>query len=240
MNYHFNLIFVIFFLVISNSNQQKLTPVKFTSTPTKIDPNNWTVMLNHKVECKGWRLLKNFIMRKNNTHFWYEYECYTTTPEGDAVMTDFSWVIKDVTKRTYSNSITNLKDMKLNCYVDYGMSSFQLFTEDKYFRWKSRCIRIKPSYVGSLTKSKKTTSSQKGNYKTIDALANILVGVNDKETDTDIAYPLRGFQVHVDTKKSSSEPTVSFIYSYSKVRNMKTVKESFAKKFEELRKKNTN
>ena len=242
MKSHFNFLFIVLFLLISKSNPQKLETIKYTSTPTKINTNNWTEMLNHHVKCENWGILKNFIMKKNNTHFWYEYECYATknNPEGDAIMKNFMWIIIDVTKRTYSNSITNFKGMTLNCFVDYGMVGFFLYTEEGYFRWKSTCIRIKPSYVGSLDKTGKTTKSQTGNYKTIDALANILVGNTDEETETDIAYPLRGFKVNVDTSKSSSNPSVSFKYSYSKVRNMKTVKESFAKKFEELRKKNTD
>ena len=242
MKSHFNFLFIVLFLLISKSNPQKLDPVTYTSTPTKINTNNWTEMLNHKVECENKGLLKNFIMLKNNTHFWYQYQCYATKkdPEGDAIMKDGMIIIRDVTKRPYSNSITNLHRMHLNCFVDFGMIGFHLFTEEGYFRWKEQCIRIKPSYVGSLEKAYRLSNSQTGYYKTIDAWTNILVGVSDKETETDIAYPLRGFTVNVDTSKSSSYPTVTFKYSYSKIRNMKTVKESFAKKFEELRKKNTN
>ena len=237
--YSLYIIQIIFFVLISNSKQEVLEPYSYTSTPKKITTGSWTDLLSYQIQCENSGVLKNFVLKKNSTHFWYEYQCYaskkSSNPDGEPIIKNLVWVYLDKTNKKYSTDISSLNNIKTKCFVDYGMKGFQIYTEKDKLVTKAICVRVKPSYVSTLSKK---TDSRSANSKSIDTLVNTFVGRKDKETETDIAFALRGFQYKVDTSSSSSTPTVSLVYSYSKIRNMKALKQSYAKKFEELRKKN--
>ena len=71
------------------------------------------------------------------------------------------------------------------------------------------------------------------------SLDGIVVGSQETEDDENIAYPLRGFIYNVDTTSSEEKPTVSYLYGYSILRNMKNEYENSKQTFKALRKNNT-
>ena len=97
------------------------------------------------------------------------------------------------------------------------------------------CHGLKTTYTSQLTYY---SEGKTCGYNSFDALFDVVVGSQEKENDVDIGYPLRGFKYVVDTSKNAYNPTVYYVYSYSKLRNMKVVLEDYKKRFEELRKNN--
>ena len=73
----------------------------------------------------------------------------------------------------------------------------------------------------------------------MDGLVDIVVGSQEIEDDENIAYPLRGFKYNVDTTSCEEKPTVSYLYGYSILRNMKKEYESAKQTLKALRKNNT-
>ena len=67
---------------------------------------------------------------------------------------------------------------------------------------------------------------------TVNPLVNMIVGKTDRETNDVIGYPLRGFQFQY------SSYTFSYKYSWGKLRNMKTVLDSYKNKAKQLRDSN--
>lgn len=205
----------------------------------KIEKNNWQDLLDAQVSCPHSGVFKNFIIRKNTTHYWFEYQCYSSVSD--------SWdygeaVIKQVTlKSTYdwksfkkTDYISSLNDKEVSCTADYALNSFQLSLGNGLTRL-CYCKGVKPSSVTTMTvETKKKAASR----TTMDALFDVLVGRTDKENDVDVGFPLRGFKFVVESS-SSSNPNVYFKYSYAILRNMKELRDSYKQRFEQLRNGNT-
>jgi len=237
MKYYLCLSLNIIIALISNSSQQKLTPKSYKSTPKKINTGTWSDLLDYKVECPDNGVFKNFVLKKNDTYFWYEYKCYPYSNAGGEP------IIKEPTLNLYddngskqiTSSIKCLNSYEMVCWVDYGLKSFKLYSKNGILNKELYCNGIKPSYVSTVTVK---TNTKTENHESLAALVDILVGKEDTETDTDIGFPLRGFKYVIDTSSSSTKPTIYILYSYSKLRNMKSVLDSYTNRFVEIKKKN--
>ena len=231
---------ILFFLVFIYTNQQKLSLKSYSTDHYQINTGTWADLLNVKVECPNNGVLKNFILQRQGNEFWYDIQCYSTESPYEDIG---SAIIKQVTLNNnyYYNTVpsTNLRSInnfEVNCWVDYGLKSFQLYIYNNALKRNAICHGLKTTYC---TKLIVETEHRIGYYNSFDSLAGVLVGRTDQETDDVIGYPLRGFKYVVDTSSNYYYPTVYYVYAYAKLRNMKNVYEEYAKKFDQQRKSNT-
>ena len=131
--------------------------------------------------------------------------------------------------------IESLNDYEINCDVDYGLRGFEISVSDDCFKTIVYCNALKATYTSKLTFQ--TSPKYSGSFN-IDGFFDVLVGRTDQENDVDIGYPLRGFKFVVYPSRDRRDPTVCFLYGYSKLKNMAVVADAYKKKFEEIR--NTN
>ena len=202
--------------------------------------NNWYDLLNVEVACPNRGVFKNFIIQRNSTHYWFKYQCYSAVKEesdyGESVIkqvtltTDFQW-----TNYNINNYITSLNGFEISCWPDYSLKSFVLFYYNGLKR-NALCHGAKASYTTTVTIE---TEKKSASRTTMDGLFDIMVGRTDQETDVNVGFPLRGFKFVIDSSKSRDNPTVYFNYSYSVLRNMKVVRDSYKARFEQLRNSNT-
>jgi len=226
-------------VLIAYSENQKLDLTDHKSSPVKISTGSWMDLLGYKLECPNNGILKNFVLRKNKSEFWYEFQCYSSKQSG----TDTGEpIIKCVTSYNYNyhnkkptSNIQTLNNFNANCYVDWGLSAFSLNKEKDSIKVTPVCHALK---ISSASTSSVKTNVKTANSNSIDSLTDIFVGRTDKETNTDIGFPLRGFKIVVDTTKSTTKPDVYILYSYTKLRNMEVVRNSYIKQMENFRNKN--
>lgn len=224
---------IIFFLV----NLQTLTLKTYTTASFKAP--DWRYLLNRTIECPNNGVFKYFVLRKASTsgYYYWEYQCYSSTSSssdyGEPILKDIKY------SNTFTHSISiyypvHLVDLRggtFCCAVDYGLNSFRFTTENRGFTIKSlySCVGIKTSYLSKLDVQ---TSTYNGGYLTVNPLVNMIVGKTDRETNDVIGYPLRGFQFQYNSG------TFSYKYSWGKLRNMKTVLDSYKNKAKQLRDSN--
>ena len=237
--YYFQLVFIII-LSINYSTQQVLSLKKHETEHFPIKTGGWKDLIGVTVGCPNGGVLKNFILRKNTTHFWYEYQCYSSlkssSDEGEPIIkTQVLIFLYEYKVPTIKDSISILDTFHIPCSIDYGVTSFYIYT-DNSIRSRTNSKMLKPIYT---TQYKFVTDKVTAPANTMDGLANILVGSTDVEDDINIAYVLRGFKIIVDTSKSKENPTVSYKYGISVLRNMKAVKEKYKEGFKNLRNGNT-
>lgn len=230
---------LILIINICHSNQQYLTLSSYETEHFSIDTGTWKDLLGKTVECPNRGVLKNFVLRKDDSSFWYEYQCYSSESSSSDVGEP---IIKSLTlESTYKYSITiqenirTLSDYPVECSVDYGLTSFKLYSDNGLNRL-AVCHGLKAK---STTKTEIKTSTVSALAIKMDGLVGITVGSTATEDNDNIAYPLRGFKYNIDVSSSKEKPTVSYYYSYSILRNMKTEYESAKSTFESLRNSNT-
>ena len=129
-----------------------------------------------------------------------------------------------------------MTDYPVECWIDYGLSSFKLYSDNGVLRRDAVCHGLKAK---SSTKIEFKTATVTALATKIDGLVGITVGSTAKETNSNIAYPLRGFKYNIDVSSSKEKPTVSYIYGYSILKNMKELKQNAKAAFAQLRNSNT-
>ena len=230
-------LFLLIIIAINYTTQQYLSLKKFETEHYKIQTGTWRDLIGVLVECPNKGVMKNFILKKDSTYFWYEFYCYSSDKdeidEGEPIIKNGG----TLTSRYYvttsiKDNISMLNNYPFSCWVDNGLTSFQLTYDSGTLTAIAHCKKIKSLYV---TKYDFQTTKVTASATTMDGLANILVGSTDAEDDENIAYPLRGFKIIVDTSKSKDNPTISYKYGYSSVRNMKTVLHQYQENFKKLR-----
>ena len=233
------LLFMILIIIINQSNQQYLSLTSHSTNRIQISTGTWKDLLEVKVECPNRGVLKNFVLRKDSTHFWYDFQCYSSRSnsidEGEPIIKGLA--LSSTYKYTISiqENIRTLSDYPVECWVDYGLASFKLYNDNGLKR-DATCYGLKAKYTSKI--EIKTATVQALATK-IDGLVGITVGSTETETDENIAYPLRGFKYNIDISGSREKPTVSYYYGYSILKNMKKLKENAKQSFENLRNGNT-
>ena len=233
------LLFMILIIIINQSNQQYLSLTSHSTNRIQISTGTWKDLLEVKVECPNRGVLKNFVLRKDSTHFWYDFQCYSSRSnsidEGEPIIKGLA--LSSTYKYTISiqENIRTLSDYPVECWVDYGLASFKLYNDNGLKR-DATCYGLKAKYTSKI--EIKTATVQALATK-IDGLVGITVGSTETETDENIAYPLRGFKYNIDISGSREKPTVSYYYGYSILKNMKKLKENAKQSFENIRNGNT-
>ena len=233
------LFMILIIIIINQSNQQYLSLTSHSTNRIQISTGTWKDLLEVKVECPNRGVLKNFVLRKDSTHFWYDFQCYSSRSnsidEGEPIIKGLA--LSSTYKYTISiqENIRTLSDYPVECWVDYGLASFKLYNDNGLKR-DATCYGLKAKYTSKI--EIKTATVQALATK-IDGLVGITVGRTETETDENIAYPLRGFKYNIDISGSREKPTVSYYYGYSILKNMKKLKENAKQSFENLRNGNT-
>ena len=240
MKYNIFIQLLLFFIIFTFVQGQKLNLTYHKSQVYPFRTRSWTDLLNVVVECPNRGVIKNFILKKDAYSFWYEFYCYSAVE----LVNDYGEpIIKVLYGTNYVNSqsffvqqsIKTLNDFTLQCSVDYGLNTFGIYQKLNKLERNAYCHGLKTSFTSTL---KYETTKKSCSYNSFDALFDVVVGSTATENDVDIGYPLRGFKYVVDSSRSSMYPTVYYVYSYSKLRNMKVVLDNYKKRFEELRKNN--
>ena len=240
MNFRTYLQIAIFFIIFIYSKEQKLSLETYTTKKYKFYYNSYYDLFNVQVECPNMGVMKNFVLRRDTYSFWYEFQCYSSLSEevdyGEPIIKGLTLTTSREWQANYINSEINyLNNYPVDCWVDYALNSFALYFSNGLKRLTS-CKGIKPSFTSQVNVK---TVSKTCDYRTFDCLFDIKVGRTDEENDVDIGYPLRGFKYIVDSSRNNYYPTVYILYSYSKLRNMQIVKDSYKQRFEQLRNSNT-
>ena len=234
------LLLLILIIIVNQSNQQYLNLKSYSTNKVALTTGTWKDILGTKVECPKNGVLKNFVLRKDDSYFWYEFQCYSSVyssiDEGEPIIKGLS--LSSTYKYTISiqENIRTLTDYPVECWIDYGLSSFKLYSDNGVLRRDAVCHGLKAK---SSTKSEFKTATVTALATKIDGLVGITVGSTAKETNSNIAYPLRGFKYNIDVSSSKEKPTVSYIYGYSILKNMKELKQNAKAAFAQLRNSNT-
>ena len=236
--------FLSILIIITNiyqSNQNYLYLTNYTTEHYPIVTGSWKDLIGTLVECPDGGKLKNFVLRKNSSEFWYEYQCYYSKefkdPRHSNIMVYCPSFITYKESYAIKENIEFLNDFSAYCPLDFGLISFNLTNDSKgNLIEKLLCCPLKPKYS---TKVEIQTKEGTANATSLDGLVDIVVGSQETEDDENIAYPLRGFIYKVNTTSSKEKPTVSYLYGYSILRNMKKEYESAKQTFENLRNNNT-
>ena len=92
------IILIVFHLIIEVSSIVNFKDYKSNANP--LSTNTYNDLLDIKVECQSKGALKNFAIRTNSTHVWYDYNCYSS-------LTDANEYDESILKGLYiSNSLT--------------------------------------------------------------------------------------------------------------------------------------
>ena len=231
----------ILIMIIQHSHHSSYLTLTYHETD-KYDLNTgtWKDLLGVKVECPNGGIIKNFTLRKDSSYLWYEFWCYSSespySDEGEPIIKGLT--LRSTYKYTVNiqENIRTLSGYPVECWVDYGLMSFELYNDNGILRREAICHGLKSKFS---TKVEIQTETGTARATTIDGLIGITVGSQATEDDDNIAYPLRGFQYKIDTSSSNERPTVSYLYAYSILRNMKIVKQKAQATFENLRNSNT-
>ena len=240
MKLNAGLLLVLFLSFINISNQQYLSLDTYTTSKYAINTGTWKDLLGVVVECPHGGILKNFVLRKDSSNFWYEFQCYSSqidkSDEGEPIIKGLTLYSTYRYTITIQENIRTLSNYPVECWVDYGLMKFYLYNDNGVLRREAVCHGLKSSFS---TKVEIKTSTKTALATVMDGLVDIVVGSTATEDDTNIAYPLRGFKYNIDTSSSKEKPTVSYIYAYSILRNMRDVKQYYKEAFEALRNGNT-
>ena len=233
--------FLIIFIFFINTKTQKLDLDTYYTDKLPLRYYNYFDLLNVKVACPGRGVLKNFVLRKDDSnYFWYEYQCYSSLSEevdyGEPIIKGLTLTSNRTLSSSYRiySDLNFLNNFSIDCWADYGLNSFKIF-KNNVLQSNTICKGTKPSYTTPINIA---TESKKCYYNSIDCLFDVRVGVTDEENDVDIGYPLRGFK-YVVQSSGSNNVIAYYLFSYSKLRNMKIVRDSYQQRFEQLRNSNT-
>ena len=234
------LFFVIILILIDYSNQQYLSLKTYETNHYQVNTGTWKDLLGVVVECPHGGVIKNFVLRKKNGYFWYEFQCYSSLDdqwdEGEPIIKGLTLYSTYRYSITIQENIRTLNQYPVECWIDYGLMAFYLYNDNGILRREAICHGLKSRYS---TKMEIASSTRTALATVIDGLVDIVVGSTATEDNTNIAYPLRGFKYNIDASASREKPTVGYIYAYSILRNMKEVKQYYKETFENLRNGNT-
>ena len=228
-------------MVIKQSNQSSyLSLTHHETNKYYLYTETWKDLLGITVECPNGGIIKNFVLKKEGSYIWYDFWCYSSespySDEGEPIIKGLTLVSTYKYTVNINENIRTLSNYPVECWVDYGLMSFQLLNDNGVLRREALCHGLKSKYG---TKINIQTSTITARATSIDGLVGIIVGSTAEENDDNIAYPLRGFRFKIDTSSNVDRPTVSYEYGYSILRNMKVVKQNAKATFENLRNSNT-
>ena len=213
------LLIIIIFVNYSSQNYLKLTTHKTQNF--RIQYDSWQDLIGKKVECPNRGVLKNFIIKTSGNQFWYEYQCYSSTnngvDEGEPIIKDSVYTHHYRYSASFNNDIYQYNKLPISCEVDYGLNAFQMNRETtKVLRLDFNCKGLKPHTTTKIEIRSPTKCYCNNSLK---SLADIRVGPTNGETNTNIAYVLRGFKF--DMYSSYCGKTARFLYGYSIIRDMR-------------------
>lgn len=231
-------IFIIFYVLIEVSSVIHLQ--NYDSPANPLNTGGYLDILEIPVKCKNKGVIKNFELRKNSTHAWYNYNCYSSLTEANEYDESILKALNSSYTKTFkykiSESIESLKRINFVCPVDYALNQFLLYKNEKeYLVMEYTCIGVKSSYQ---TKDNSiASSSSEGNPLTLDPLIGLTCGDNTIETENFPGTPLKGFEI--STLLQSGRITVTYKYSYHKLRSIELEKKQWAEQTKLLRESNT-
>ena len=231
---------IIFFFICEYIKTQVLSLTTEILGNKTIVYNNWRDLIGMEVRCPNRGIIKNFALKQNGNQIYFETQCYSslkdTIDEGEPIIKSLSLTSNYYYLAKIQDSIKYLHQLNVHCWVDYALGGFKFFQTGDYLNRTNWCQGIKAS---SSTKIDQKTKIVAGSRYSLTPLLNTVVGSTQEETEIDIGFPLRSFRFMVDTSKSGYNPDVYFLYSYSKLKNMKKLKQDAQEKMAALRKKNT-
>lgn len=227
------LLIIIIFVNYSSQNYLKLTTHKTQNF--RIQYNSWQDLIGKKVECPNRGVLKNFIIKTSGNQFWYEYQCYSSTnngvDEGEPIIKDSVYTHHHRYSASFNNDIYQYNNLPISCEVDYGLNAFQMNRETtKVLRLDFNCKGLKPHTTTKINIQSPTKSNCDNSLK---SLADIRVGPTNGETNTNIAYVLRGFKF--DMYYYRGKKTARFLYGYSTIRDMRVSARNYRDTFQRLK-----
>ena len=242
MKYYAFLSLFILIIVIKLSNQAPLNLKQYSTKKYKMATRSWTDLIGISVACPNNGVLKNFVLRADFSAktLWYDYSCYSSLSSAADIGEP---VVKGLTLHsTYSKGfyikntdIRNINDYPVECWVDYGLVSFQLYNDRNYIlRREAVCHGLKSKYSTSMNVN---TGYKVSYYSYLDGLVGTVVGSTAKENNQNVAYPLRGFRYKIINNGGSVK--VGYVYAYSILRDMKAVYDNAKASFQRLRNGNT-
>ena len=231
-------ILVAFHLIIEVSSIVNFKVYK--SKEKELSTNTYNDFLDIEVICQYSGALKNFVIRTNSTHVWFDYDCYSSLTEAneydESILKGLSSSDSLTFKYESTDSLQSLSKINFICPVDYALNGFK-FSKDsnQYLVVDYKCVGVK-SFYQSPTNEVSTDSSE-GPSNTLAALIGITCGDNTIETDEIPGTPLKGFKFQITS--SSNNVKIQYVYSYYKLRSIELEKKEWAAKTKELRDSNT-
>lgn len=234
-----NFLFLSIIIIFVNYSAQKYLTLTTHKSNRFTSNNGAQDLIGKRVECPNRGVLKNFVLKKQGKEYYYEYQCYSSNSngidEGEPITKGMSLNYVQYNKGSISKSLESFDGVLFQCFVDYGMNSFEIVKDtSNAFRSLGICkpLKTKSKTIGIKSKEKS------GKETDLDNLVDITVGPTNTETDSDIAFVLREFKYNVKTgwfNFITKKATIYYTYSYSVVKNMKTVTNNYKTNFEKLR-----
>ena len=228
-------------ILIALTNQQILQLNSYSSQSIPLYTGSLTNLLNIVVECPNSGIIKNFCLKTNKKYIWYNFQCYSSikkeADEGEAIIKQIALTDRKHAKVYFNaQNINALNNFNVSCWSDYGINSFKLFMESSsssFLYMETKCHGLKSSYTTPINVETKRALCEKSNplNSTYSCLFDIVVGSTATENNVDIGFPLRGFRYIIED--SQTYPTVYYLYSYAKLRNMKVIKDLYEQKFKQ-------
>ena len=132
------LILSLILTLLSFTEQQKLDLTKYETKHYPVRTGTWKDLLDVVVECPNKGVLKNFILRKKDGYFWYEYQCYSSlkleVDYGEPIIKDVRWKSTHNWESSLKDSIQAISGFGTTCHVDYGLSIFSIVYENGKLR----------------------------------------------------------------------------------------------------------
>ena len=247
-----NLILVLLLQLILFTNCGVLKAEKYFSERFHAYYNSWFDLIGVEVKCPNDGVMKNFVLRKDGTEYYFELQCYSSSSpqvdNGEPIVKDATLVRTLETNLMSQKDIITLNSFTMKCSPEYSLNSFKIFIERNDYgrdviKKVDNCKPHKASYVSKVIHR---TEEKNGDPNSLDCFVDILVGSTEEENEQDVAFTLRGFKFMVEGYRYldewynySNKRKCYYLYSYAKIKNMEKFKEERLKKFEELRNKNT-
>ncbi len=243
-----NLILVLLLQLILFTNCGVLKAEKYFSERFHAYYNSWFDLIGVEVKCPNDGVMKNFVLRKDGTEYYFELQCYSSSSpqvdNGEPIVKDATLVRTLETNLMSQPDIITLNSFTMECSPEYSINSFKIFLEKNDYgreiiKKVDNCKPHKASYVSRVTYK---TEEKFGYPNSLDCFVDILVGRIDEENEQNIAFTLRGFKFIVEANRylgQRNSRRCYYLYSYATIKNMEKFKEERLKKFEELRNKNT-
>ena len=240
MMYKFCLFLILNFALLNLTEQQKLDLTTHTTKKYKLQTESWLDLFGVEVKCPNYGVLKNFVLRRQDGYFWYEFKCYSSKTQnvdyGEPILKVLAFQNKYKYGINIRRYIDTLNDIPIACEPDYAINSFKLTNVNGVIQRDLTCYGLKST---GTTGFDKESNRKTGDTFLLDTLVDSVIGPENSENDDVIGYPLRGFKYIVDTSSNKNYPTVYTKYSYSKLRNMKTVRDKYKEMFKKQREANT-